>query len=179
MARGNVKQELNETLGQESLTYVFADGQRVEFDYHSLSEQAKSWLGMHGLIQRTRDSIAGDQKKGASVEELIKTMTSVYAPLTGSEPEWSSRGESDGVGQQTLAVEALARMLAVRHGTAPDLAGAKQKWELLAKQQRLDVVKNPEFAAVIAQIRAEKAAARAQQAQSDGASQDGMFGLLG
>ncbi len=176
MARGNVKQELNETLGQESLAFVFADGQRVEFDYAGLSEQAKSWLGMHGLIQRTRDSIAGDQKKGATTEDLIKTMQSVYQPLTGTTPEWSSRGESDGVGQQSLAVEALARMLASKFGGEPDLVAAKQRWELLPKEQRAAVVKAPEFATAIAELKLEKAKARLQAAP---ATEGGMFGLLG
>lgn len=173
MAKGLITREWDDVSG--TITATFASGESVSFDITKLPADIYKDLAMHGAEQKIFDSIAGDQKKGATVAELTATLQGVYDNLAAG--LWKGSRGSGGEGTSTtLAVEALARMLAARNGGEVDLADAKQRWELLPKEQRAAAVKAPAFAAEIAKVRAEKAAARAEAAP---AGSEAMFGLLG
>lgn len=151
---------------EESKTFsiVFADGAKADVELESLPSNIVTLLALHGLSQKLGDSYAS--VKG----DVAAAKTKFEAVLTQLQSgEWKKARES---GEGGAKVTELAEAIAQFKGAALEKANAvvaKASPEQI-KQWRA----NAKIKAIIAQIRAKKAAERAAKAdqQAEGAATD-------
>ncbi|MFM6926969.1 MAG: hypothetical protein ACKOX6_00805 [Bdellovibrio sp.] len=136
---------------------AFADGTQVEVELDSFKQDIVRNLALHGLSQKLGDSYAS--VKG-DVPEAIKRFRTTLEQLQAG--EWKkTRAEGEGVGRVTELAEAISRF---RSAPLEKAAAAVAK---ATPEQKKAWQAHPQLKAIIATIRAEKAAAKAAKAQAD------------
>lgn len=83
------KQRWTSKVSAAVLTILRDKQETLSFDTSELSEEMKERLMMHGLAQKVKDSVAGQDKKGATVEDQVKTMQGIWEKLLKG--EWATR----------------------------------------------------------------------------------------
>lgn len=149
----------------KTFSIVFADGDESEVALESLPAEIVSMLALHGLSQKLGDSYAS--VKG-DVKEAKQRYEAVLRQLQAGEWKKAREGGGEGSAKVTELAQAIARFRnapiekanAAVAGASPE---QKKAWQ-----------GNPNIKALIATIRAEKAAERAAKAQekagTDGAA---------
>ena len=134
--------------------FSFGNGKTLEFDSNRVSEEIRKTLLLHGASQKIGDSFAG--AKGNFQLGLQSAQDVIEQLYAGA---WSAgRGEGEARPRLAELAEAISRIKAVvldRAAAAVEKASDEQRkaWRLNAKVK-----------AVIAQIRAEKAAKALEEA---------------
>lgn len=149
----------------KTFSIVFADGSESEVALESLPAEIVSMLALHGLSQKLGDSYAS--VKG-DVAEAKKRYEAVLTQLQNGEWKKAREGGGEGSAKVTELAQAIARFRnAPLEKANAAVAGA-------SPEQKKAWQGNPNIKALIATIRAEKAAERAAKAQAkageDGAS---------
>ena len=141
------------------VTFTFGNGTVLNFDTNELSAEMRSQLMLHGMSQKGGDSYAG--AKG-NYSEAIQNVKDVWEQL--KQGVWrAARGEGDAKPRLAELAEAIARIkqVPIEASTAAVEAGTEE--------QRKAWRGNAKVKAVIAQIRAEKAAKALEEAEAQGA----------
>ena len=147
--------------GNGSILYLnFANGHKIEFDLEKVNGTTQRRLALHGASQKIGDSFAGvkgDFNQG--IANAQKVVDQLYAG------EWE--GEREGGGPRLA--ELSAAIARIKNVPLEKAAAAVEK---ASKEQREGWRSNPQVKAMVAQIRAEKAADALKQSQSGGQSQE-------
>lgn len=142
--------------GNGSVLYLnFANGTKLEFDLEKVNGETQRRLALHGASQKIGDSFAGVKGDfGQGIGNAQKVIDQLYAG------EWE--GEREGGGPRLA--ELSAAIARIKNVPLEKAAAAVEK---ASKEQRDGWRSNPQVKAMVAQIRAEKAAAQLQQAQDN------------
>lgn len=144
-------------LDAKTVEFTFESGDVRVLDLTRVSEETLLRLALHGASQKGGDSYAS--AKGNTAEALAsldKVIDNLYAGL------WTAgRGEGEAKPRTTELAEALARIKGV------DIATAVAAVENADEDKRKAWRGHAKVKAVIAQIRAEKAAAKLAKAGDD------------
>jgi len=136
------------------VSFVFGNGKQLELDINTLSDHMRKLLMLHGAMQKIGDSYAG--AKG-NFSEGVQAAQDVIEQL--KQDVWrAARGEGDARPRLAELAEAIARIKSV------ELAKATTAVEAATDDQRKTWRGNAKVKAVIAQIRAEKAAKALEEA---------------
>jgi len=168
-ASGRIKvaeKDYDEETGVFSI--VFADGKAAEVELDSLPNKIQRLLALHGLSQKLGDSYASVKGDVAAAQAKFEA---VLTQLQAG--EWKKAREAgEGGSKITELAEAIARFKGLT-----DAAGVEKANKVVAaasKEQIATWRANTKLKAIIAQIRAEKAAARAAEAEKKaGEKQEG------
>lgn len=152
----------------KTFSIVFADGATAEVKLESLPANIVTLLALHGLSQKLGDSYAS--VKG-DVGEAKKKFEAVLNQLING--EWKKAREGgEGGAKVTELAEAIARY------KGADIEKANAVVAKASAEQQKQWKANPKIKALIAEIRAEKAAKRAAEAEAKAgqqpASDDGL-----
>lgn len=152
-------------LKAQTVTFDFGDGKVETFTLSECSDEMKIQLALHGASQKTGDSYASAKK---------------ICEETEADPvEWS-QGQAQGVIAQlysddwtvrtpgTAAITDLAKALSEAVDVTIEVATARLI-EASADDKK-SLRKHPDVAAVLATIKAERAAAKAKQAEAKAGS---------
>lgn len=156
-ASGRIKvadKDYDETTGTFSI--VFSNGKSAEITLDSLPGNIQKMLALHGLSQKLGDSYAS--VKG-NVEEAMQRFEAVVTQLQSG--EWRktrAEGNNEGSGKVTELAAAIARFR-----DAP-IEKANAVVAKASPEQKKAWQANAQIKAIIATIRAEKAAERAKSA---------------
>lgn len=136
------------------VTITFGNGKVVEGDSNQFSDEIRKQLMLHGLSQKMGDSYAGAKGNYA---EAIQSVEDVVEQLRAG--VWrAARGEGDARPRLAELAEAIARIKSV------PVEAATAAVEKATDDQRKTWRSNAKVRAVIAQIRAEKAAKALEEA---------------
>ena len=144
-------------MGGQAVTFTSAAGQVLECDLGALNGDIRAMLQLHGLKQKVGDAAA--LGAGSSDADKVTAMTAVWEMLVAG--DWSKRGEGDG-GGEAVTVEAMARV------TGATLQQAREVFEGLDKKAQAAMRKD--LAGTIAEIQAERAAAKPVKAEAASAA---------
>lgn len=139
-----------------TVEFTFNDGTVRSVDLRSLPEEIQNRLMIHGMLQKGGDSYAsvkGNTAEGiANLDKVIKNL---------QDNNWTAgREEGEAKPRTTELAEALARIKEV------DIATAQAAVEAADEDKRKAWRSHAKVKAVIAQIRAEKAAAKLAKADT-------------
>lgn len=138
-------------------TFTFGNGKVLSFDLAKVSEAIRLQLAMHGASQKIGDSFAGVKGNFAEgVGNAQETIDQLYAGV------WKAAREDDARPRLAELAEAIARIKQV------PIEVATKAVEAGNDDQRKAWRSNAKVKAVIAQLRAEKAAAALEEAQKSG-----------
>jgi hypothetical protein len=135
------------------VTFTFGNGEVVTCDSNQIPEDTRKQLMLHGISQKVGDSFAG--VKGNYAEGIGNAKDTVTQLLAGV---WKAAREDDARPRLAELAEAIARIKQV------PLEAATKAVEAGTEDQRKAWRSNAKVKAVIAQLRAEKAAAALEQA---------------
>ena len=139
------------------LSVLFGDGTKREINLGDIPGHVVTHLAMHGLSQKLGDSYAS--VKG-NIQKAIELFDNTLAQL--KQGEWAkARGENEGGARVTELAEAIARFKSVPIEKAQQVVANATDENVKAWKA------SPKIKAVIAQIRAEKAAKRAEEADAE------------
>lgn len=139
------------------VTITFGNGQVVDFDLNKVSQEVRDQLALHGASQKIGDSYAG--VKGNFAEGVANAKDVVEQLYAGV---WRASREDDARPRLAELAAAIARIKSV------PLESATAAVEKGTDEQRKTWRSNAKVKAVIAQIRAEKAAEALQAAEASG-----------
>lgn len=136
------------------LTITFGNGKVVSADSNKIPEETRKQLMLHGLAQKVGDSYAGAKGNfGEAIQSAEDVVEQLYAGV------WkSARGEGDAKPRLAELAEAIVR---IKQCTLEQATAAVEKG---TDEQRKQWRSNAKVKAVIAQIRAEKAAKALEEA---------------
>jgi hypothetical protein len=150
MAKSTIKRTWNEA--EQSITAEFPDSVNVTYSFRDLSDAIKADCGLHGMEQKLFDSIAGESKKGTTLDDIRAQVMVVYTNLANG--DWKGkRGSSEGP-SLVLLTEAIARLFA-----GGDLEAAKKHVESLSPEDRKSIADATEVKIAINAIKTERLAA--------------------
>lgn len=136
------------------VSFIFGNGTTVELDTNRLSPEMQKQLMLHGCSQKVGDSFAG--VKGNFAEGIANAKGVIEQLEQGV---WkAARGEGEARPRLAELAEAIARIKGV------DLERATKAVEAATDDQRKTWRGNAKVKAVIAQIRAERAAKALEEA---------------
>jgi hypothetical protein len=150
MEIGKMAKKLTKEITDTGVSIEFANGETLALQFADLSEDIKFRLMAHGASQKLGDASAG-------TERLIAG-------------DWKSVRESSGSPKIGLLVEALARL------TSRDIAECREVVESLDDETKKKLRAQPQLKAVMADIRAEREKAKAQEAGVGGVDFGALFG---
>lgn len=133
--------------------FAFGNGKVVTIDSNALSTEIKNQLMLHGIAQKVGDSYAG--VKGDFAAGISNAEEVVAQLMAGA---WKGDREGDAKPRLAELAEAIARIKQV------PLEAATKAVEAGTDEQRKSWRSNAKVKSVIAQIRAEKAAAALEAA---------------
>lgn len=139
-----------------TFSIVFADGTSHEVALSDLPQEIQLNLALHGLSQKLGDSYASVKGDVAAAKE--KFSTTLKQLMAG---EWAAKREGEGSSKVTELAEAIARIKGVEVAVANAAVGKATDDQIKGWKA------NAKVKAVIAEIRAEKAAKRAQKADAN------------
>lgn len=139
------------------VTFTFGNGTVIELDSNKLGEDMRKQLMLHGISQKVGDSFAG--VRGNFVEGVGNAQDTVDQLLAGV---WKAARDDDAKPRLAELAAAIARIKDV------PLEQATAAVEKGTDDQRKAWRSNAKVKAVIAQLRAEKAAAALQEAEKAG-----------
>lgn len=140
----------------QMLTFKLADGQSLTLDANGMSGPIQEAAMMHGFNQKVRDAAAGFSK-GNDYDGAFEAMQQVIESLEGG--NWNRQG--GGMKGQSVLAEAIARF----KGCA--LEAAQAAVQKATDDQKKAWAKNVKIAALMAQVVAERAAARVSEEKGD------------
>lgn len=152
------------------LAVTFVNGKIYELNVSSLSDAIKVDGLWHGLEQKLRDSAAG--VKG-NADEALELVSAVGNRLVAG--EWAKVREGGGGTTSAFWIEAVMRLKGWT-----DKADSVQRLAGLPDERREALKKHPQVAAMVAQIKAERAAAELEKARAnadEGGSMDDLFAV--
>lgn len=134
--------------------FAFGNGKQLEFDSNRCSDEIRKQLMLHGAAQKIGDSFAGAKGNFAlGIESAQDVIDQLYAGV------WKAgRGEGDSRPRLAELAEAISRIKQV------ELERATAAVEKATDEQRKAWRLNAKVKAVIAQVRAEKAAKALEEA---------------
>lgn len=136
------------------VTFTFGNGKVVECNVNEFNEDTRKQLMLHGMSQKGGDSYAG--AKGNFAEAIASVQDVIDQLKLGV---WrAARGEGDARPRLAELAEAIARIKQVA------IEAATKAVEAGTDDQRKSWRSNAKVKAVIAQIRAEKAAKALEEA---------------
>lgn len=139
------------------VSITFGNGKTVDFDLNRASEEIRKQLALHGASQKIGDSYAGAKGNySEAVQSAQDVIDQLYAGV------WRAAREDDARPRLAELAEAIARIKQV------DLEKATAAVEKGTDEQRKSWRSNAKVKAVIAQIRAEKAAKALEEAEKSG-----------
>lgn len=156
--------KLTKEITDTGVSIEFANGETLALQFADLSEDIKFRLMAHGASQKLGDASAGTE----TVEEAIAETKKVLERLIAG--DWKSVRESSGSPKIGLLVEALARL------TSRDIAECREVVEALDDETKKKLRAQPQLKAVMADIRAEREKAKAQEAGVGGVDFGALFG---
>lgn len=139
------------------LELSFGNGKKLEFDSNKVSDEMKKQLMLHGASQKIGDSFAG--VKGNFVEGVQNAQDTIDQLYAGV---WKADREGDARPRLAELAAAIARIKNV------PLEAAAAAVEKGTDEQRKAWRSNAKVKAVIAQIRAEKAAEALAESEKSG-----------
>lgn len=137
--------------------FAFGNGKVLNVDSNAIPEETRKQLMLHGISQKVGDSFAG--VKGNFAEGIQNAQDTIDQLLAGV---WKADREGDARPRLAELAEAIARIKQV------PLEAATKAVEAGTDDQRKGWRSNSKVKAVIAQIRAEKAAKALEDAQKAG-----------
>lgn len=144
-------------LDTQVATFTFGNGKVLNFDLQKVPEATRLQLAMHGASQKIGDSFAGVKGNfGEGVSNAQETIDQLYLGV------WKAAREDDARPRLAELAEAIARIKQV------PIEAATKAVEAGNDDQRKAWRSNAKVKAIIAQIRAEKAAAALEEAQKSG-----------
>lgn len=144
-------------LDTKIVTITFGNGKVVDFDLNKVSQEVRDQLALHGASQKIGDSYAGVKGNFAEGEANAKDVVEqLYAGV------WRASREDDARPRLAELAAAIARIKNV------PLEQATAAVEKGTDDQRKTWRSNAKVKAVIAQIRAEKAAEALAAAEASG-----------
>lgn len=142
------------------VSFAFGNGKALEFDLNKVSDDVRKQLALHGASQKIGDSFAGVKGNYAEgTQNAQDTIDQLYAGV------WKAAREDDARPRLAELAEAIARIKGV------ELDKATAAVEKATDDQRKQWRSNAKVKAVIAQLRAEKAAAALKDAEAQGAQE--------
>lgn len=141
------------------VSFIFGNGQELTLDVSTLDENIQTNLMIHGALQKIGDSYAG---AAGDYAFAVAGAQKVIDNLLGG--EWKSAREGSG-GESKPRVTELAEAVARIKGM--ELAQAVEVISGLTDEQRKALRAKDKVKSVIAQIRYEKAAKKAEEAGDD------------
>lgn len=133
--------------------FTFGNGTKLELDSNSLNEEMRKQLMLHGISQKVGDSFAG--VKGNYAEGIQNAKDVIEQLLAG---EWKAGRDDSARPRLAELAAAIARIKNV------ELDKATAAVEKATDEQRKSWRSNAKVKAVIAQLRAEKAAKALEEA---------------
>ena len=133
--------------------FEFGNGKKLECDSNKIPEETRKQLMLHGVSQKVGDSFAG--VKGNFVEGITNAQSTIDQLYAGV---WLADREGDARPRLAELAEAIARIKQV------PLEAATKAVEAGTDDQRKAWRSNAKVKAVIAQVRAEKAAKALEEA---------------
>jgi len=124
-------------------------------------------LALHGLSQKAGDSYASANDKGWTIDDCRDNVADVFDHLRNG--IWSTGGDRSG---NAIIVEALSRL------TGNDTEACREVYQTMTEDEQKDLAKRPDVKAMVAQIKAERAQARADGMTGSDDSSD-LMGLFG
>lgn len=146
------------------VVFSFTDDQEIKVDLSQFSEDLIKQLAVHGLSQKCGDSYSGSKDVEEARGFLLRTVERL------EKGEWKAAREG---GEGGSRVTDLARALA--EVTGKDLGEVLEKLDGMDKSEKLARRKHPAVAAVLARMAAEKAQAKAKEAEELEESTDGLL----
>jgi hypothetical protein len=170
-ASGRVRvMSVDQSRDEGILAVTFVNGKSYELNVNNLSAAIKVDGLWHGLEQKLRDSAAG--VKG-NADEAYDLVSAVGNRLVAG--EWAKTREGGGGTTSAYWIEAVMRLKGWT-----DKADAVQRLAGLADEKRDALKKHPQVVAMVAQIKAERAAAeleRARASAGEGGSMEDLFAV--
>lgn len=149
MSKSTIKREWNDAT--QEITASYPDGVAVVYNAATLPEAIRQDCLLHGLEQKLFDSIAGETKKGTTLDEIRGQVMAVYTNLANG--DWKGkRGSSEGP-SLLLLTEAVARLF-----TNGDLEVAKKHIESISAEDRKALGEAAQIKIVINTIKNERLA---------------------
>jgi len=156
------KRSTIETTATLSAVQFAAEGHSLSCRIDVLNHDIVARLAIHGLTQKIKDAAAipvnPETGRSASMEEKFAAMRAVVTALQAG--EWSRRGEGDGTSGGGLLLSALLRFYADSRTEKQVLA----RYKALSDKEPAALRANPKISAIIAEIKAERAAKAADGA---------------
>lgn len=162
----------NRDEGILAVTFIGASEgkQSYELNVAALSDSIKTDGLWHGLEQKVRDAAAGVKGNADDAYDLV---SAVGNRLVAG--EWAKTREGGGGTTSAYWIEAVMRLKGWT-----DKADSVQRLAGLAEDKRDALKKHPQVVAMVAQIKAERAAAelaKANEAAQGGGSMDDLFAV--
>ena len=141
------------------IVFKFTNGNEFVFDPNTVSEEVRNYAMFHGFAQKLGDNAAGAKEACSDGsmepedwrEQMVKEMAAQLAS------EGWNRQSREGGGAVSLLQQALVAL-------GIDEAKVVERLKGLDKEQKKALTNNPEVAAQIAVIKAERAAKAAEKA---------------
>ena len=139
-----------------TLTLTFADGRGLELNFWRLSDEVRQYAAMHGLKQKLVDAAAigrnPETGRSVTIQDKYEAVRAVYDRLLAG--RWNAERGEGGAPAGGLLFAALVRMYDGKKSEEAirDFLSAKSDKEKAALR------KNPRVAAIIEEIKAERAA---------------------
>jgi hypothetical protein len=150
MSKSTIKREWDDA--SQTINAAYPDGVSVAYCAATLPEAIRQDCLLHGLEQKLFDSIAGETKKGTTLDEIRAQVMTVYTNLVNG--DWKGkRGSSEGP-SLLLLTEAVARLFA-----GGDLEAAKKHIEAISVEERKSLAEATEIKIAINSIKNERLAA--------------------
>lgn len=137
-----------------TLTFPREGGKTVTFDTAKANPEMRAKAMLHGFKQKLGDSAAGSEAGYADVQAVADRLL---------EGEWGKEREG-GERRPTVILEALQRWFA-RKGRELTMPEVEAKWEGMGPDLQKKVRKSKDLIPIIADIRAERAKAKAESAE--------------
>lgn len=134
--------------------FIFGNGKEMVVSPSDLPESVVHCAILHGIAQKLGDTYAGAE----NVQEARESFDSMLERLLSG--EWVAERKASGP-STTLLVEAISRVLS-KNGRPVNVENIREKVQ--GKEARDAALRNPVFAAEYENIKVERAAARAKEA---------------
>ena len=153
METNETKRDITTTIGNESITIMFANNKQLHLSLNNLSTEIIDKATLHGLKQKLVDAaaISRDPETGrtANIDDKYEAVKTVYDRLLAG--EWNKPRES-GEPRGGLLFAALVRLYPAKTPESlREWLGAK------TKKEQAQLRSNPKIARIIDEIRAENA----------------------
>ena len=137
----------------QAVSFAFANGNTVEARLTDFNKEILSQLALHGLSQKGGDAYSGEKDPQEAANLTLEVLDRLKAG------EWGVKRQK-GEGSITLTIEAIARL------KQKDPSEIKTKYDAMSDEVKKSVRADPNVKAMVATIKAERAAAKAKSSET-------------